>query len=237
MPPPPQATTMCPAEHASRIMRRWITRTGRGEATSLRQPRSRRVLADVPAQLVPTLLGFGPAQERTDRLVGHFRNRGSASSIDDLGHHGHDVALDLALAQLVEQTAAAGRSPDCLPSSRPARPAASPGRLCAGLLVLDQKIADLRAVPVGDHQAVVPLDECHQQLGDALGVALVFRDRCRSRPFWMNAWPPIATRTIGRSPLIFDHSFRLRCGQRSLARRIRPQEGPLAGGRTSESQS
>jgi hypothetical protein len=46
-------------------------------------------------------------------------------------------------------------------------------------LVLDQEVADLRAVAVGDHQVVITIDEAHQELADAFGVPFVVFDGAR----------------------------------------------------------
>ena len=81
---------------------RWITRFGSATATSRRQPRpaeSSRMTQPHPSSR-GAIFFFG--QKRPDRLV-----RVAEGLVvlvhDHLGHHGDDVALDIVLAQLVEQ--------------------------------------------------------------------------------------------------------------------------------------
>src|SRR5437773_738403 len=100
MPPPPQATTMWPARAESRIMCRWTTRTGRGEATRRRQPRPESSRTFHPRRAVRSsacsFVRNGP--------MGLDGSLNAGSSLDEnLGDHRHDVPLDLAAAQVIEQ--------------------------------------------------------------------------------------------------------------------------------------
>ena len=155
-PPPPEQTTQGAGlrEVADRLELDDLARLGAGHDAA---PAAARVLAHGEALLEHHLLRLGLAVEGADRLGGG--GEGLVLGVDGhLGDDGHHRHVEPALAR----GGWPGSAPPCSrsgPGSRAADVHRHRRHRLGGERVLDQQVADLGAVAVGEHDAPALLDQ------------------------------------------------------------------------------